>query len=105
MPDIDDIEPGEPVQIGAAMRVEEPAAFAADHDPEAVALSEIKPARRVNPDMVERLLLKRCKLARARVVRHLQISWSPSPPSIPHMSRLRTPKARFRLNNYPVIPG
>src|SRR6516225_3989966 len=73
------------------MRVEQPAALAADHDPEPVALGEIEPARRVNPDVIERLLLKRCKLARACVVRHRKTPSSPYPVSIPDPSCRRTP--------------
>ncbi len=71
MPDIDDIKPGEPVEIGAALRVVEPAALAAHHDPEPVAFGKIEPARAVYPHMLERLLLDRRKLMRApRIVSH-----------------------------------
>jgi len=71
MPDIDDVEPGKTVEIGAALSVEQPAALAAHHDPEPVALSEVEPAGAVDPDMLERLLFDRREFAyRRHVVVH-----------------------------------
>ena len=71
MPDIDDVEPGETVEIGAALRVEQPAALAAHHDLEAVALGEVEPAGAVDPHMVERLPFDRREFAcHRRVVVH-----------------------------------
>jgi hypothetical protein len=38
MTDIDDIEPGETIEIRAAMRVEQPTTLSANHDSQTVAL-------------------------------------------------------------------
>src|SRR5215469_13342091 len=70
MPDIDDVKPGETVEIGAALRVEQPAALAAYHDPEAVAFGEVEPSGAMDPHMVERLSLDRREFACRRRVVH-----------------------------------
>jgi hypothetical protein len=95
--DIDDVEPGKPVDIGAALRIVEPAALAAHHDPEPVALGEVEPARAVNPDMVERPLFNRRELAHhPRVVCHIKSPCalgdqrSAASTSIPHTTRVRS---------------
>jgi len=41
------------------MRVEEAAALGAHHDPQSIALGEVEPARRMDPDVLERLHLDR----------------------------------------------
>src|SRR5262252_3261814 len=64
--DIDEIQPGEAIEIGFAARVPEGRAFAPHEDPEPVALGEVDPARAVDPDMLQRQLLELAGI----VVRH-----------------------------------
>src|SRR5262249_60941575 len=57
--DIHEVEPGEAIEIGIAARIPEGRAFAADEDTEPVALGQVEPARAVDPNMLQRLLLER----------------------------------------------
>src|SRR5262249_10472174 len=62
VPDIDDVESGETVEIGAAMRVVDRRAVAAHDDAQPIALGKVEPARAVDPNMLERLLLERPRI-------------------------------------------
>jgi hypothetical protein len=77
MTDIYDVEPGETIEIRAAMRVEQPTTLAPHDDAQPVALGKVEPPRAVDPDMLECLLFDRPELASMlRVVRHLQFPHS-----------------------------
>ena len=68
--DVHDIKTGNSIEEGTSVGVVERRALAANDDMQPIALGKVEPARRMDPDTIERLPLNPCELASFQFVCH-----------------------------------